>query len=127
MRIPRWMLVVVIAGLFSGAIAVPPVVAACNCCACDFGGGGIECGQGDTNCVECIELGGVPASDCSVCAESSECAGETLCAGDPQQCSDVAPTVAPAMSTGGLVLCVLLLAGVGALRMARRRANGNIS
>jgi hypothetical protein len=62
---------------------------ACSCCACDFGAGDVECGTGDTDCVDCQLLGGAPAADCSVC--SGSCSGaETLCNDNPQHCH-VAP------------------------------------
>jgi hypothetical protein len=57
----------------------------CNCCACDFGGGDIECGRGDVDCAECENLGGAPAAVCSIC-DSACSAGQTLCMNNPQQC-----------------------------------------
>ena len=59
--------------------------AGCGCCACDFGVDGVQCGTGDTNCEECVAVGGSPAAECSVCEELCS-AGETLCQGDPQEC-----------------------------------------
>lgn len=69
----------------------PPPVVGCACCACDFGGGDVECGSGDVDCLECEDLGGVPAADCSVCAGEEGCAGDTLCDGDPNEC-DAGPS-----------------------------------
>lgn len=67
----------------------PP--APCACCACDFGGGDVECGVGDLNCDVCISLGGSAAADCSVC--SGQCGGgETLCINNPQHCVPPTPS-----------------------------------
>src|SRR5215471_7099582 len=43
-----------------GAMDCPSISAnACSCCACDFGGGDIQCGVGDTDCLDCQSLGGM--------------------------------------------------------------------
>jgi hypothetical protein len=68
-------------------ISSPRPVLACGCCACDFGGGDVACGDGDVDCGGCIVLGGVPASACDACSDDMSCNGQTLCAGDPQVCS----------------------------------------
>lgn len=65
----------------------PRPARACGCCACDFGGGDVECGDGDTDCGLCIVLGGVPAPTCDACGRDSSCDSQTLCASDPQECS----------------------------------------
>jgi hypothetical protein len=69
---------------------LPPAVG-CGCCACDFGDGDVECGPADANCAECELLGGVPAADCSVCAQEDGCPGNTLCDGDPDECAAPPP------------------------------------
>lgn len=69
---------------------LPPTVG-CTCCACDFGDGSVECGTSDAGCAECVDLGGVPAEDCSVCAQQDGCAGDTLCDGDPNECGGPPP------------------------------------
>lgn len=75
------------------ALSVPAVTWACTCCACDFGGGDVDCGISDTDCGECILLGGVPAPNCDACGSDPECmGGQTLCNGDPQMCESAAPT-----------------------------------
>jgi hypothetical protein len=62
-----------------------PAGNACTCCACDFGGGDIQCGALDTDCAECVFFGGTPASSCSIC--DSDCGtGNTLCNNNPQHC-----------------------------------------
>jgi hypothetical protein len=135
----------------------------CACCACDFGGGDIECGPSDTNCAECINLGGVPAQDCSICGDVQQCNGQTLCNDNPGGCTAPIPTPtptstptptptptptfiplgdqcttsemcasggvcrngkcetpAPAASGSGLVVLMVLLAGVGIYFVRRR-------
>jgi len=68
-------------------LSVPAATWACVCCACDFGGGAIQCGVNDTDCGNCIFEGGVPAPNCDACATDAECdGGEALCAGDPDMC-----------------------------------------
>ena len=67
--------------------AAPRRVLACACCACDFGGNDVQCGEGDADCGACIVLGGVPAPTCDACADHSDCTDQTLCAGDQQMCS----------------------------------------
>ncbi len=61
--------------------------AAQQCCACDFTGVPgfllFECGTGDTNCAECIQLGGQPAAFCAVCEGDPACIGNTDCGGEP--------------------------------------------
>lgn len=72
----------------------------CNCCACDFGGGDVECGRGDVNCDTCVVLGGAPAADCSVCGTGCS-AGATLCMGNPRDCSSATPTPTPVVTLTG--------------------------
>ena len=149
-------------------ISSPHAALACGCCACDFGGGTVLCGDGDVDCGGCIIMGGVPAPTCDVC-DSGDCTDETLCAGDPNECStDVTggccvppsdpdfpggcfiltaagctdvqgiyrgdntdctgPCVvataapAPAMSHSGVAATAILLFAIGAVGLARRRA-----
>ena len=71
---------------FAWQVSTPRASSACFCCACDFGGGNIQCGNGDADCGLCIALGGTPAPTCDVCSSDSECDGETRCAGDPDMC-----------------------------------------
>ncbi len=71
---------------FAWQVSTPRPSAACSCCACDFGGGGIQCGVGDADCGLCIVLGGTPAATCDICSAASECDGDTRCAGDPDMC-----------------------------------------
>jgi hypothetical protein len=76
--------------------------APCACCACDFGGGDVECGAGDTDCAECISLGGALAADCSICG--SECnARLTLCANNPQDCKMSTGSVAQDLIPGSSI------------------------
>jgi len=90
--------VVLILLLTALSFALPRRVAACDCCACDLTSvpdfGDIECGDGDTDCIVCIDIGGVPATECSVCGTMTDCAGDTLCNGDPDMCIG-APTRTP--------------------------------
>jgi hypothetical protein len=80
------------AALHAGA---PRASWACACCACDFGGGDVECGDFDADCGICIVIGGMPAASCSICDGDEACSGgpvctaggQTLCSGDPNECS----------------------------------------
>lgn len=70
---PWWMVgitLVVVAALHTGA---PPASWACACCACDFGGGDVECGNFDPDCGICIVVGGTPAASCSICDKDEMC------------------------------------------------------
>jgi hypothetical protein len=81
----RLLLVALVASIW--ILSAPAATWACVCCACDFGGGDIECGVRDTDCAECILKGGVPAPTCDACATDVECEnGQALCAGDPGMC-----------------------------------------
>jgi len=73
---------------------------ACSCCACDFGGGDIECGAGDTDCLDCQVLGGAPAPDCSICGDTCS-SGETLCNNNPQHCQVATHCACCACDFGG--------------------------
>jgi hypothetical protein len=68
-------------------LATPRASWACGCCACDLGGGDVECGDFDPDCGICIVIGGHPAADCSACTNEPVCDDQTLCSGDPDQCS----------------------------------------
>jgi hypothetical protein len=94
MRIPRGSMVLSIAFVAVLLVAPQPAVA-CDCCACDLGGGDIECGPGDVDCEDCIfDADGEPAADCSVCDGFAACAGDTYCDDDTQGCFG-APTRTP--------------------------------
>ncbi len=100
------------------ALPAPRRVLACVCCACDFGRGDVECGDGDADCGECIVLGGVPAPTCDVCADNSDCTDQTLCAGDQQMCSiDVTGgcCVAPEFGGGCFLMTGLACANLGSM------------
>ena len=99
MRIPGTWMVLLIA-FVALRVGAPGPVAACDCCACDFGEGDIECGDWDVDCVECIEEDGWPADDCSVCDGVDACAGDTLCDDDTQECFG-APTRTPTVTPTG--------------------------
>jgi hypothetical protein len=99
MRIPGTWRVLLIASvaLWVGA---PGPVAACDCCACDRGGGDIEC-YADPDCAFCQTHGATVAANCSAC-DVAACNGTTYCDDDPQQCfgqptrtPTVTPTVTP--------------------------------
>jgi hypothetical protein len=96
MRVPGTWMVLLIA-FVALRVGAPGPVVACDCCACDFGGGDIECGPGDADCDECYYEGGGPAPDCSVCEGVDACAGDTLCDDDDQECFG-APTRTPTVT-----------------------------
>lgn len=102
--------------------AVAHRASACGCCACDFGGGDIECGEGDTDCGVCINIGGVPAMDCSACT-TPQCGSNTFCVGhETGMCGGVAVSApAPTLTPWGLLTLALLLVSGGVWTIRRRR------
>ena len=109
------------------ALAVPHRASACDCCACDLTSvpqfGDIECGAPDRDCVECVNLGGVPAMDCSVCTGVSQCVKNTFCVGHEMGMCGLVLTAspAPALTPWGLLATALLLVSGGVWTIWRRR------
>jgi LPXTG-motif cell wall-anchored protein len=107
-------------------LAVPHRASACGCCACDLtnvpGFGDVECGVGDSDCVECLNIGGVPAMNCSVCASpTGACVNNTFCVDHEMGMCGLPPKAgAPALTPWGLLAMALLLGSAGVFTLRRR-------
>jgi hypothetical protein len=118
--------VAVLGMLVTLVFAAPHRAVACDCCACDLTSvpqfGDIECGAPDPDCVECIRLGGVPATDCSACAGTLNCVKNTFCVGHEMGVCGLATTAAPAptLTPWGLLAAALLLVSAGVFTLRHR-------